>query len=187
MLPAIQFQQHETAYLKQVGNPLNPDLGTVVGTLSSPIIFEYRVEIDPTLKRFEMERMLLMIHGTNIAPNKFGGITALANGVKLQLVNRSDEVQKVWPEDIPGFNSFKRNGDWGRLSGNDNPLFSETGNAGLVPIRWTLGKGAGALWIPPGWAFQVLVQDDLTGITLPFTINVQGKLITTKQEIEPLG
>lgn len=187
MSESFQHQQHVTAYLKQVGIPTNPDLSTILGTLAAPITYEYRVPIDPVPKRFELKRVLVVVHGTQIDPSKFGGLAALTNGVKLQLVNRTNEVQTVFPEDVAGFNSIKRNGDWGRLAGNDSPLFSLSGNKAIVPVRWSLWKGAGALWIPPGWAFQALVQDDLTSMTLPFTINVQGKLISTREENEPAG
>jgi len=148
----------------------------VVGTLNAPIIYEFRASADEGLKT-EIERILAVLHGTNLTPAKFGGLATLDNGVKFQICDEQSIAQKVYPQDLAGFNTIKRNSDWVRFAGVDSIPITGSGNLGASLVRWTLGRGPGALWLPPGWAIQAIVQDDLTGTT-PFTINIQGHQIS---------
>ena len=175
MTHPTQYFEQITDFLTQVDDPSNADLD-VVGSAVAPITFEFRASIAEGL-RTTIERILVIIHGSNITPAKFGGLAALSNGIKFRVCDAQSIVQKVYPQDLAGFNTIKRNADWVRFAGVDSIPVTGTGVAGIHSVRWTLGLGPGALWLPPGWAIQAIVQDDLTGTT-PFTINVQGHQIS---------
>lgn len=171
-----QYFEQITNYMIQVGDPTNPDLGTVVGTVAAPITYEYRASSAESIKTI-VERVLVVVHGNNVTPPKFGGLAALTNGIKFQICDAIGTCRKTYPQDITGFNTIKTNADWVRLAGVDSIPIAGVGVAGIHSVRWTLGRGPGALWLPPGWALQCIVQDDLTGTT-PFTVNVQGHQIS---------
>ena len=175
MTHPTQYFEQITDYMTQVGDPTNADLD-VDGSVAAPITFEFRASADEGLKTI-IERILVVLHGSNVTPAKFGGLAALSNGLKFQICDAQSIAQKVYPQDLAGFNTIKRNADWVRLAGVDAIPISGAGVLGIHTIRWTLGKGPGALWLPPGWAIQAIVQDDLTGTT-PFTINIQGHQIS---------
>ncbi len=177
MTHLTQYFEQITDFMTQVDDLSNADLD-VVGTVAAPITFEFRASADERLTT-EIERVLVVVHGNNITPIKFGGLAALGNGLKFQVCDAQSIVQKVYPQDLAGFNTIKRNSDWVRFAGVDSIPVTGVGVGGANLVRWTLGEGPGALWLPPGWAIQAVVQDDLTGTT-PFTINVQGHQISNQ-------
>ncbi len=177
MTHPTQYFEQITDFMTQVHDLSNADLD-VDGSVAAPITFEFRASATVGLKT-TIERILVVIHGSNITPAKFGGLAALGNGLKFQICDEQSIVQKVYPQDLAGFNTIKRNADWVRLAGVDAIPITGAGVLGIHTIRWTLGKGPGALWLPPGWAIQAVVQDDLTGTT-PFTINIQGHQISNQ-------
>ncbi len=170
-----QYEEQITDFMKQVDDPANPDMADVVGTLAAPITYEYRASTDEKVETL-IRRLNIVYHGTNILPAKFGGETALGNGIKIQICDGDNNVKKVYPEDLPGWNTIKANADWARLAGRDAEPVTGSGVKGAVYVRWTLMKGPGELWLPPGFAIQAIVQDDIAAAA-PLTMNVQGRKI----------
>ncbi len=173
-----QWFEQETRFMKQVDDPTNPDLADVVGTLAAPVTYEFRASSDEKVETL-IRRINIVYHGSNILPGKFGGGSALGNGIKLQICDANNNVVKVYPENLAGWNTIKTNADWARLAGRDAEPVTGSGVLGAVYVRWTLVKGPGIFWLAPGFAVQALVQDDLTGTT-PLTMNVQGTNINNQ-------
>lgn len=138
----------------------------VSGTLASPISFKIQ---PPSDERWQMTRLLItMLDASAMDDGKFGGITALANGV---IVRQSEN------------SVFRTLTTWQSNSNMKDDMYDITysakapaGEFGLSG-RWTFTRAQFVVDLDgtTGDFLEVLIQDDLTGL-LNFGIKVQGRL-----------
>ncbi len=143
----------------------------VAGTLASPQIFE----IDPPSATVWQVTKIMFAITDNIAPDdgKFGGMTALTNGVALRATTAAGKTVV--------FANWKTNGDM-KLDMFDVPYTDKApaGNHGLNG-EWTftdaevIAELDGAA--SPVQKLEVLIQDDLTDI-LTFRMRAQGRVFS---------
>jgi len=129
----------------------------------TPRIFKLQAGLTPILIR---RIIMTMTDQTSMDDAKFGGITALSNGVIFRVV---DSFQK-------SIFNFKTNGDW-RQWGYDLD-YADKAPAGFygVSSRITFGgkeKHGMVLKLSGTDELQIVVQDDLTGLDT-FRISAQG-------------
>jgi len=145
-----------TYLLNGASNAMNID-----GT--TPVNFSYLVGSGKSLL---LHRILFYIDdATAFASDKFGGITALTNGVDISvggnvLANWKDNVDIVSTcFDFQGFANFGK---------------TTSSGAG----RWTMARSFGAsLPVSAGESIVATVSDDLTGLT-DFRMTIHGSLTT---------
>lgn len=138
----------------------------VSGTLASPVV--YRVT-PASYERFQLTRILMtMLDSTSMDDGKFGGLTALTNGVVLRINNGgTDRTITHW----------QSNGDM--KDDMFDVAYADKAPAGQFGLsaRMTFTKaefiadldGAASDYI------EILIQDDLTGLD-NFNIKIQGRL-----------
>lgn len=141
------------------------NLVTTAGSLASPITYIVKAPSDEVWK---IERILITI-GDDAAMDdgKFGGITALTNGVVLRESDGSTNKLTVW----------KTNGDMAEDMFDVTYSAANLGPAGENGLRgrWTFKKAGVAIELDgslPGH-LQVLIQDDITALST-FMIKAQG-------------
>ncbi len=126
--------------------------------------FSYTATADSMLYRL----CVVLVDG-GISPTKFGGLSSLANGIKIQTLTSTGGEIIDWNdgEDIT------LNYHWTHLSGADTIITAAAGDDKLN-VRWTFANGLGdPLFLSVGQEFRVTIQDNLTGLTY-FKIFVQG-------------
>ncbi len=117
-----------------------------------------------------LHRVNVEIVDGGITPIKFGGISALSNGLGITLVD-ADNVELF--DFLDGL-TIKRNADWGLLAGVDNAAYAAPADDHL-PIRWTISKATGGrpLSLLGGKKLRFTVQDNIAALTF-FRIMGQG-------------
>ena len=142
----------------------------VSGSLASPQIFEIE---PPTGVVWQFTRVLFAITDAT-APDdgKFGGMTALTNGVALRATTEAGRTVV--------FGNWKNNGDM-KLDMYDVSYTDKApaGNHG-VNGRWTFTKAEVVAEIDgsdPLQKMEILIQDDLTDL-LTFTMRAQGRVFS---------
>ena len=121
-----------------------------------------------------IERLNIIIVDASITPVKFAGLSALTNGL---LVDIEDDNSTVVFDFLAG-ETIKRNIEFGWLAGGD-VVGQNYGASDALPIRWTLSKAGGESFkLKPGYSIGITIQDNLSGMpTNGFTAMVQGKLV----------
>ena len=118
-----------------------------------------------------LERALITIEDATIfAANKYGGVTALTNGLSVTLKDGNDAtIHNFSP------NAIKKTYHWGLMAGSDVTPEAFAAGADRVVIRWTFTKGGYPLVIngDKGEYFSVNVTDDLSGL-VSHLIQIQG-------------
>jgi hypothetical protein len=133
--------------------------------------FEYTV---PAGKNFYLQRVNFVIVDGSITPAKFGGLSALTNGLKIQVLS-SAGAEVI---DFTDGQNIKTNSDFALLAGVDSIIRPAAGDD-MFPVRWTIDKAGdlkaekGNFIMGPLSVFRITVQDDLSGITL-FKAMIQG-------------
>jgi hypothetical protein len=143
----------------------------VSGTLASPQIFE----IDPPLGTvWQFTRILFNITDQSAMDDaKFGGISALTNGVSLRATTEAGRTVV--------FGNWKSNSDM-KLDMFD-VSYSDKAPAGFYGVtgRWTFTKAEVVAELngdsSPIQKLEVLIQDDLTGLDT-FTMRGQGRVFS---------
>ena len=130
--------------------------------------FEFE-NTDPLLKAV-IARTLWNIVDASPTAIKFGGITALTNGLLVELVNPADVVVFDFLDGVP----IKQNAQFGNLGGVDWNLTAGAGT-GAVTVRWSLFKTGREILVPPGFKIRLTVQDDLSALD-SMMVSVQGYL-----------
>lgn len=137
-----------------------------VGSLASPI--SYKIQPLPS-ERWQITRVLMtLLDQTAMDDAKFGGITALTNGVILRVVN--DGV-------IRTYTHWQSNGDFkDDMYDVEYSTKAPSGFFGLS-ARWTFTKAEfiADLNGATGDYLEVLIQDDLTALD-DFELKAQGRL-----------
>jgi hypothetical protein len=142
----------------------------VAASPGSPAHFDVEV---PTgeLDQVTVRRVCGYIIDGATTPAKFGGLTALTNGLRVVVVDADGN-------DVLDFldgETIKSNADIGILTGVDAPIIPAAGDD-AIPIRWTLSNGVGepGLELEPGQKLRVTVQDDISDLTF-FRLFAQGR------------
>ena len=138
---------------------------------SDPVVkFKYTV---PANRCAVIRRVNWAIEDATVKMPEFGGISALTNGLLVQVID-TDTTTVVL--DFLDGNPIKQNFHFALLAGSDVDIERDTGNVNeTLFVRWSLYKGGGPLFLAPGQIFQVTVQDDLTGLDA-FHASLQGQL-----------
>lgn len=142
----------------------------VQGSSGTPINFDVTApEGDSDL--CTVRRVCAYITDGVTTPAKFGGLSALANGLRIVVLDANGKEALDFLEG----ESIKTNMDWGLLTGVDSTIRPAAGDDG-IPHRWTLANAVGepGLELEPGQIFRVIVQDDLRELT-EFRMFAQGK------------
>lgn len=121
--------------------------------------------------RVTLSRINFLIKDLNCSYSKFGGLSPLTNGVKIQAINAAGVVETDFLDGI----TLKINEDFDLLAGVDVLGLDNTKAVDAVPIRWTFTKGLNgqALLLVPGSFLRITIQDDLSGLT-SFQAMAQG-------------
>ncbi|MCK5133521.1 MAG: hypothetical protein KAR40_15380 [Candidatus Sabulitectum sp.] len=143
----------------------------IVGDYSSSAA-RFRV-LNPTnsSRAMHLNRLLGQIQnaqGTAPAPEKYGGITALTNGIYLRVRDSNDNVLEEMTCQAP----VKNNANWARYCFDIRPDTFGTGD-NYVSLRWSLFKAGSPLILKPGQSLNLEVNDNLSTL-LGHTFVVQG-------------
>ena len=145
----------------------------VVGTLASPVSFRIVPPNGALSLLWQLTRMLInMTDASAMDDGKFGGITGgLTNGVVVRIVKGDGSIQEL--------TNWKVNGDLALDMYDVNYIDTTLGPAGLYGLRgrWTFTKAEFIVELDgsAGDYFEILIQDDLTGLD-NFEIKSQGRL-----------
>jgi hypothetical protein len=110
------------------------------------------------------------IEDGNIAPSKFGGVSALSNGC---LIKALDTDGSTVIKDFMDGETIKTHWELALLAGVDVEVDAGAGDD-VVPIRWTIAKAGATLLLETSQRIRFTVQDDLTNLS-NFYAMVQGK------------
>jgi len=116
-------------------------------------------------------RVNFKIHDPMSDPTKFGALSALTNGCKIELVDDTDTVVHDYMDGL----TVKTSGDFGFLAGPDVAGIETSKTVDVQIIRWTLAKGTSdPNQLQPTGRIRITIQDDLTGIN-EFRAMLQAK------------
>ena len=122
------------------------------------VSYQYLV---PTDKIVFIEEINILVIDGGIVPTKFGGITALTNGVLVRAVDADlTTVLEDFTEDLP----IKKNADWSLLAGSDRETTAVAGDD-TEEVSWSIASESGPLLLTEGQCFEFLIQDNLEAIT----------------------
>lgn len=125
---------------------------------STDVEFEYACPEDSLVF---FRRCCLTIVDSSITPTKFGGISALTNGLLMQVIDSdTTTVLLDFTLDI----QIKKNLDFSLFAGTDAPVTAVAGDD-VMEVRWTIGKTGAPLLLTEGQIFRVTVRDNLSAIT----------------------
>ena len=153
------------SHLRLAGNPL-ASRELAVDASSAAVKFSYKV---PTGRVARIHRIMIVILDKPITPTNFGGISALTNGLKFDVINK-DGVSTVF--DFLDGVTIKRNADFGCLAGVDVQI-DAGGAADMLLVRWTISDVGANCFLTEDQSFQITVQDDLTGLDSA-SVMIQG-------------
>lgn len=159
-------QQVISKFFTEISGPSGSDtenMNPVAGTgTPAPTVYEVTVPADT---RYHITRIHFLIKDTLCQAGKFGGIAALTNGVKIQVID-ADAGATVLVDFLDG-KTIKMNEDFDWLAGIDVPGLDATVSTDIIPVRWTLRKDLGGedLELVAGQRFRITLQDDLSGLT----------------------
>ena len=137
---------------------------------SSTVDFSYTVPVDG--ENF-ISRCIVYIQDANPQPTLFGGITALTNGLLVEVLDDQGGVLKTFND----ARAIQDNSDFASLGGVDVRYQLGTGVDDVV-VRWSIDRhtGGDTLQLRAGETFRVRVRDDLSGLTA-FRWVLQGQSI----------
>jgi len=117
----------------------------------------------------EVHRLVMQIEDATAATGeKYGGGTALTNGIELFLLDASGNTVIDITDGLP----IKNNGDWARYC-YDLTIDSFPGTNDFVQVRWTFAKSGVPLVLKPGWSLAARLNDSMTFL-VDHTFMVQG-------------
>lgn len=142
----------------------------VLGTLASPVVFRIQPPNGTLSLIWQLTRLMFNITDTiSMDDGKFGGITALTNGVLLRVVKGDGSIQELA--------NWKTNGDMA-LDMYD-VTYTDKAPAGQYGVRgrWTFTKAEFIVELngANGDKFELLVQDNLTALST-YEKKCQGRL-----------
>ncbi len=153
------------SFFRPDNNPASsPDMD--VDGSGTAVLFEVGFDFD-----WRLTRINLVINDNNMTSIKFGGLSALGNGLILQVVNAPGIEQIDFFDGL----TIKANRDWHALAGVDANLDVSAG-VDIFDVRWTIEKAGAPMLIPANWTVRITVQDNLTGIDF-FHMMAQGIML----------
>jgi hypothetical protein len=145
---------------------VSTNMGAEIGTLASPVIYKI---MPPSGATWQLTRMLMsVVDGSTMDDGKFGGQTALTNGINLRVIKGSGDIQNI--------TNWKTNGDLA-LDMFD-VVYTDKAPAGNYGMRgrWTFTNGQYVIELngDNGDYLELLIQDALTQEI--FEMKCQGRL-----------
>lgn len=148
------------------GDPTN--MATTGATADVPSIFEHAA---PPNTELRIARLNFAILDGNPNLQSFGGLGALANGCKLEVVNADGLVILH----LDGGRPFQANKDFLYAAGIDMVIVNAAAGQDVVKVRFTLRRAGAAVILMAGDRIRWTIQDDLNGIT-EFRCQAQGTM-----------
>lgn len=133
---------------------------------STPVNFTYTV---PASKTLILARFNFALVDGSMTYGKFGGLTALTNGLKLEILDTDGSTQLL---DFTGGLNIKTNEDFACLAGVDAIAEPAAGDD-FMPIRFTVNKAGAPMLVHEGQVIRLVVQDNLSALS-HFRCMVQG-------------
>jgi hypothetical protein len=132
---------------------------------SGTIAYKYTV---PSGKTLEAQRINFGLVDGAMTYGKFGGLTALTNGIKVEVLDNAGGTI------IDFFNgqTVKSNEDFAALAGVDAIAEPAAGDD-FMPIRWTIAKAGAAMRLQENEVIQLVLQDNLSNLSY-FRAMIQG-------------
>lgn len=115
-------------------------------------------------------RMTITDANADIVADKFGGIAALTNGIKIEIIDTDGSTVL---ENLIGGDTIKQNSDFFFVGSYD--LHSGVTD-GAIQVNIDFTEGGAVFRILTDQIIQVTVQDDLTGIT-SFETFIKGHIL----------
>ena len=119
-----------------------------------------------------ISRVLFDLVDNAMQVDKFGGLAALTNGVKVQVLESDGDTEVL---DFLDGGTIKNNYEFSHLAGTDAFVEPTAGDDELL-VRWSIWKSGAVLYLPPTRKFAVTIQDNLAGLA-HFETVVQGILV----------
>lgn len=137
---------------------------------TTAVSFKYTV---PANEEAYIARCNIYMEDANPSPSKFGGLTALTNGLIIRVLDAQGSTLHTFNDGA----TIKSNSDFHSMAGVDVAYTTGQG-ADAVSIRWTLQRQSGgpSLVLREDEAFEVVVQDNLTGLD-KFRWSLQGQFL----------
>jgi hypothetical protein len=182
MVRAIQFKQQvgkaaeiaDTVYQFLTPDGAEPDSDSQLANGdysddpgSGPTQFYRQV---PSGKTWLIHRMIVQIEdaASGFNADTYGGISALTNGILVQVRNPAGAVARDLTDGVP----IRANSHWARYC-YDTDIDAFGAGSDFFSVRWTFANSGSPLRLLPGWRFNVLLNDDLQGL-LSHTFQIQG-------------
>ncbi len=118
-----------------------------------------------------ISRLIWDVVDGSMQVGRFGGLGALSNGLKVELLDHNDNVIL----DFLAGMTIKTNYEWSHLAGSDALIQLAAGDDEMH-VRWSIFKTGAHLYLPPNRKIAMTVQDALAGLT-HFESVVQGILV----------
>lgn len=159
----FKFFRHASGATGGSTDNMNPN-----ASIGTPTLYEL---VAPAGITVAISRVNFLIKDLNCSIGKFGGLSALTNGVKVESINAAGTVEV----DFLDGTTLKTNEDFDLLAGIDVPGIDNTVAVDAVPVRWTLKRGLDdqALLLVPGSFLRITIQDNLSGL-VSFQAMAQG-------------
>lgn len=131
----------------------------------TPQLFEHVVAADDELL---VDQVALVIRddGTTFSIDKFGGLSTLANGLLLQVLDASDVVKSNLLVDTVR--------DFGELLRVADEYTAPFAASARIVLR--CARGGAPMYLPAGYKLRATVRDDLSGLT-SFTITARCRKV----------
>lgn len=160
-----EYVQHQSGPAV-VDDPTN--MATAGATVDTPSVFEH---VTPPNTEYRIARLNFAILDSNPNLQTFGGLGALANGCRLQVVNANGQIAL----NLDGGRPFQANKDFLYAAGIDMVIVNAAAGQDLVKVRFTIRRAGAAVILTAGDRIRWTIQDDLTGIT-EFRCQAQGTM-----------
>lgn len=132
----------------------NDSAAMVVNGSVTPVEFAFVVPAD---KFFALSQLVLVLVDGAITATKFGGISALANGISILATDEDDVTQY----DFHAGGPIKQNYEFNHIGG---ARISATSGADTIAVNWSSDLMGVYPVLSPGWKLKVIIRDNLAGI-----------------------
>jgi len=160
---------YRLVHLGTVANGTTVDMSNSATTASTtaPAVYHFTM---PDGRSGTLERVTMLLIDGSIDLTKFGGISALTNGLKMYTETAGGTTITNYTTDV----TVKKSGDFVLFAGPDAGMVNELGSTDDTQlIRWTFAKAGQPIKLNSGESFNIAVQDDITSLT-EFVAMVQG-------------
>ena len=122
----------------------------------------------PSSKTLRLTRLNFSLVDGAMQYGKFGGLSALGNGLKVEILDSAGGTLC----DFTGGQPIKANEQFSCLAGVD-AIAEPTAGDDFMPVRFTVAKANGPMRLNEGEVIQVVVQDNLSDLS-HFRCMIQG-------------